>query len=1172
MKHGSSVHRLSFLIIAVLVLAVGVRAQEKPAAPEGTLSPEWAKILKWRCIGPAGMGGRITALSVYEVDPNIYWVGTAGGGLLKTVNAGTTFDYQFDHEGSASVGAVCVAPSDPNIVWVGTGENNPRNSVSCGDGVYKSTDGGKTWKNMGLRDTFQIGAIRVHPKDPNVVYVGALGRLWGHNKERGLFKTTDGGQTWQKVLFVDDKTGVIDIAMKPDDPETLLVAMWERQRDGYDSHPGAQPMEDGYDSYDPIRKWGAGGGIYKTTDGGKTFKKLTAGLPTNPTGRIGLDFYRKNPNTVFAIVDCQKIAMGTPPSRVFMGILGEDAPGGAKLTMVTSNAPAAKAGLKEGDVITAVDGKPIANYTALTEAIRARKAGDRLKVTFTRDGKSQDATVTLEERPQETAPQGGGGQGRGGGPGRALFGLLGAAAQDEEGGGIRLMRLFPEGAAEDADLREGDVIKEVEKKPVADTQQLLEALRGRKSGSKIALTILREGKTQQADLKIGEPGGMFGGGRAASRTRPYSSGLGGQQPNVQDQQGPNSFEYGGIYRSDDAGETWKRINSLNPRPMYFSVLRVDPNDDKNLYVCGVSMFRSADGGKTFTGNASDRVHADQHALWIDPRDGRHMIVGCDGGFYVTYDRTEHWDHLNQMAIGQFYHVAVDSRQPYHVIGGLQDNGIWSGPSMGLTGTGPINEDWIFVGGGDGFQCQVDPTNPDLVYFESQDGAIGRRNLRTGERGSIRPRAARGVRYRFNWNTPYILSAHNPGILYSAGNYVFRSVKKGDDMRVISPEITRTPYGSGTTLAESPRNPDVLWAGTDDGNLWVTRDGGAKWSNVAEKVGLPGPRWVATIEASRFVEGRAYVAFDAHRSDDDEPYLYVTEDYGQTWRSLRANLPKGPTRCLREDIKNPDLLFCGTEFGAWVSLNRGSYWTSLNGNLPTVAVFDFALHPTAGEMVAATHGRSLWVLDITPLRQMTASAIGASAYLYEPNTVIRWRSEPAKGSPYGSGHRHYFGENPPRGAQIYYSLNQKAASVKLTILDYAGNPVRELPAKAEPGLNVVAWDLARAPRRPAGAAGGRAGRPGGAGAGPGGAPAGQAGAPPPAETETPPPPTGGFRGFGAGQSVPAGTYRVVLTVDGKDYTQPLRIENDPTLPPGTVITEPQEEPGEEEREKPRRIDD
>jgi hypothetical protein len=354
-------------------------------------------------------------------------------------------------------------------------------------------------------------------------------------------------------------------------------------------------------------------------------------------------------------------------------------------------------------------------------------------------------------------------------------------------------------------------------------------------------------------------------------------------------------------------------------------------------------------------------------------------------------------------------------------------------------------------------------------------------------------------YRFNWNTPFILSNHNSHIFYAGGNHVFRSLKQGEDLRPISPEIARTPVGTATALAESPRNPDVLWAGTDDGYLWVTRDGGATWTNVTDRVGLPGPRWVASIESSRFLDGRAYVVFDAHRSDDDEPYVYATEDFGQTWKSLRANLPTGPSRVLREDVENSSLLFLGTEFAVWVSVNRGASWTRLNNNLPTVAVHEFAIHPTAGEMVAATHGRSLWVLDVTPLRQMTAEVLKAKAHLFQPNAVVRWRSEPDRLSPYGNGVRRFTGQNPPPGAQIYYSLTKKADKLSLKILDYAGKQVREFKGPTNPGLHQVTWNLT---------------------------------------------------GFASGLVGPS-MYRVVLTVDGEEFTQSVRVEADPLVPDAVV---------------------
>jgi photosystem II stability/assembly factor-like uncharacterized protein len=1073
------------------------------------LPPTWTSALHWRCIGPASMGGRIVALSVFEADPTTYWIATASGGLLKTSNNGVTFEHQFDREATVSLGDVCVAPSDRNIVWVGTGENNPRNSVSYGDGAYKSTDGGKTWKNMGLKKSFQIGRIVVHPKNHDIVYVGALGRLYGPSEERGLYKTIDGGKSWKKVLHVDDKTGVIDVQMHPKDNETLLVATWERQRDGFDSHAGAlapgntkvdPPLEDGYDAYDPTRKWGPGGGIWKTTNGGKTFTRLTKGLPTNPLGRIGIDYYRKDPNIVYAIIDCEKIAMGRVPG--YLGVRAEEGKPGARIPEVTQNSPAARAGLRAGDVVLAVDKRPIKTANDFIESIGTHGPGDKLTLTVQRGQEKKTIEVTLGERPGPAT-------------GRRLLDFKG----EDSPAGVRILAVDPKGLSARAGLLVGDVITTINKTRITKLEQVRETFRTSLPGSKLAVKVMRGKESKDLSLLV-PPRGQ---GRP---TRPYAFWYGGQRENVQNQQGPNSFQYGGVYRSADGGETWARVNSVNPRPMYFSQIRVDPTDDRRIYVLGIRLYRSDNAGKTFAMGGDAGVHPDHHALWINPRDSRHLLIGTDGGTYVSYDRCARWDYLNTTAIGQFYHCTVDNRRPYHVYGGMQDNGSWGGPSHTLDGGGPINSDWIMVQGGDGFVCRVDSVDPDIAYAESQEGGMMRHNLKTGERAFIKPRAPAGQPpWRFNWNTPMILSHHNPSIFYCGGNHVFRSVNRGADPRPISPELTRTGKGSATALAESPRNPDVLWAGTDDGNLWVTCDGGKTWTNVASKVGLPKPYWVATIEPSRFIEGRCYVCFDAHRSDDDDPYLYVTEDFGATWKSIRGKLPSGSSRCLREDLYNRDVLYLGTEFSVWASIDRGASWTRINNNLPTVAIHELAQHPTAGEMVAATHGRSLWILDVTPLRQLKPAMTKATATLLAPNTAIRWRRLPPRGTIYGRGNRDYFGENPPVGAQLYYTLTKKVGKLSLTVRDFAGKTLASLPVKNEPGLHRVSWNLRGSPA------------------------------------------TGGFldaflpgrRGNPREGSAPPGQYRVVLSVDGTDFAESLRIENDPTLPPRTIIAEDQPNP-------------
>jgi photosystem II stability/assembly factor-like uncharacterized protein len=1143
-------------------------ADKKPI--EGVIPDSWAKALQWRCIGPANMGGRIVAMSVFENDPCCYWVATASGGLLKTSNNGITFDHQFDHEGSVSIGDVCVAPSNKEIIYVGTGENNPRNSVSYGDGVYKSTDGGKNWKNVGLKKSYQIGKIVVHPKDPNIVYVGALGRLYGPSEERGVYKTTDGGQNWKKILFVDDKTGVIDMKMSPADPNTLIVAAWEHKRDEYDGYFENAPVPD---QYGPVVTHGPGSALYKTTDGGESFKKITSGIPTVKLGRIGLDWSKQHPNVVYALIDTEKAGTGNPPSVVYMGIQGDDANPGAKLTTVIEDGPAAKAGLKVDDIVLKLGDIDVTGYDQLVDKIREKKVGDKVKVKISRDKKDMEIEVTLAQRPAEGGRGGrgaggggggGGGRGQGGGFGgpRVSAGFRGEDAKE----GLKVTTIVENSPAAKAGLKVDDIVTGADGKAIDDFREFMqETSRDKKAGDKMKLSVLRGKEKLDLELTLAEidvaqlfqGGGGRGGGLpgGASRDKPYSSGLGGQQANVQDQQGKDGWQTGGVYRSDDAGDTWKRVNSLNPRPMYFSLIRIDPQDDKNIYVGGVGFAYSTDGGKRFQSGRDRGVHSDHHALWVDPRDGRHLIIGTDGGFYVTYDRGEHWDHHNFQALGQFYHVSIDPRANYRVFGGLQDNGSWGGPAFSPRG-GIVNEDWLYINGGDGFVCRVDPNDPDIVYAESQGGAMSRRNLRTGERGFIGTRRAAGTqRHRFNWNTPFILSAHNSSIFYAMGEQVFRSLNKGENMKAISPDLTRSKMGSGTALSESPRNADVLYAGTDDGNLWVTKDGGAKWVNVIEnvkKAGLPGFRWVATLEASKYADGRCYACFDAHRSDDDNPYLFVTEDYGETWKPVAGNLPSvGSTRCLREDIKNQDVLYCGTEFGAYASVNRGQSWTRINNNLPTVAVHEFAQHPITGEIVAATHGRSIWITDISPIRQMSAAVVKDKAKLYTPAPAIRWRVENNRGM-FAGADRKFVGQNPPRGAQVYYSLTQKAQKVELKVVDYAGQVVRRLEANTEPGLYRVNWDLARLPNMQPG----RGNRPGGFGPGgtAGGGGGGGAAAQPATESATPAGP-GGPGAFGFGGALAAtGTYRVVLTVDGQEQAVALRVEPDPTAPASLSASE------------------
>jgi photosystem II stability/assembly factor-like uncharacterized protein len=825
------------LVLASLVLICGSHPATAQDKNENKLDDTFLKNLQFRSIGPANMGGRIDDIAVVENNPSTFYVGAATGGVWKTTNNGTTFEPIFDGQGSTSIGDIAIAPSDPSIVWVGTGEPNNRQSSSWGDGVYRSLDAGKTWTNMGLRDSKHIGRVVIDPRDPNIVYVVALGHLWGPNKERGVFKTTDGGKTWSNVLFINEDTGVIDLAMDPESSMTLYAAAYQRRRTPWGFNGG-----------------GTGSALYKTIDGGATWTKLTKGLPEGVTGRIGLDIYRRNPNILYALVENAK---------------------------------------------------------------------------------------------------------------------------------------------------------------------------------------------------------------------------------------------GGTFRSDDRGETWRKMSDMDSRPMYYSQIRIDPNNDQRIWQLAAPMYFSDDGGKTWNTSLGQRIHGDFHAMWIDPANSNHVLTGSDGGIHASYDRGRNWDFINTIPLGQFYEVSLDNQKPFWVYGGLQDNGSWSGPSGTLNQEGITNDDWFRIGGGDGFYSVVDPTDPSIVYVESQNGSVSRLELKTGQRKSIKPEARPGEkRYRFDWNSPIVISPHNNRTIYFAGNRVFRSTDRGnswtwsDDLtkdqdREKLPIMDALPdkttlsrhdgvetFGQIVTLAESPIREGVLYAGTDDGNLQVSRDSGKTWKNVTDKVpGVPRNTYVSRIVPSRYAEGAAYLTLDGHRADDYSTYVFVTTDYGESWKPIKANLPAGVTaRVIREHPRNPNLLFLGTEFGAYVSFDRGGRWTRLKGNLPLVRVDDLQIHPRDNALVLATHGRSVWVLDdLSPLERASENILTSDLHLFDVAPATHFRLYGRKGN---TGHKWFAAANPPYGAVInYYVKDKPKDDVKITITDKGGAVLRDLKGPKEAGLNRIVWDLRLNPPAP-----------------------------------------------------------------------------------------------------------
>lgn len=791
--------------------------------------------LEARNIGPANMGGRIVEVAVVESNPKTMYVAAATGGLWKTTDGGTTWTPVFDGQDTLSLGAVTVAPGDPDIVWVGTGEANPRNSVSWGNGVYKSTDGGKTWKHMGLRENQHVGRIAIHPRNPDVVLVAALGRVWGPSKERGIYRTGDGGKTWQRVKFLDEDTGFIDVAIDPVAPDVMYAASYSVRRDAFS---GGSPR----------RQWGPNGGLFRSTDGGLTWQKMTNGLPGRPYGRSGLAIYRKDPRIVYAIIQTDQTA------------------------------------------------------------------------------------GHLDNRGQLP---------------RTHFAAI---------------------------------------------------------------------------------------------------------------------DRGGIFRSDDRGTTWRKLNDLVPRPFYYGQIRIDPNDDRRIYVLGVQLFISNDGGLTFA-TGGRNVHPDHHALWINPKDSNHLVLGNDGGLYFSTNRARTFTPIRGMAIGQFYGVAVDMSKPYWVYGGLQDNGTWGGPSASDRPEGITLADWRQVGGGDGFQAVVDPTDPYTIYIERQYGNLSRLDLRKGRAVNIKPRAPQGL-YRYNWNTPLVLSPHDPKTIYYGANILFRSTTRGDTWEKISPDLTsRTkdqPPVTGntlTTIAESPVKAGLLWVGSDDGKLHVSRDGGTTWTDLSEKLpGIPAQRWITRVECSHFAEGTTYVTIDRHRNDDRRPYVYRTTDLGDTWVSLVSNLPKdAPVHVMRESSKNRDLLFVGTEFGLFVSLDAGKIWHRLKRGIPPgVTVHGLVIHPRDRDLVIGTHGRSVYILDIAPLEELTAKAREQVCHL---GTIKPARLRKPRAAENPAEPKAFVGTNPPDGAVIWYHLKESARDdAQLSVTDADGKEIARFTGPARAGLNRVVWNL------------------------------------------------------------------------------------------------------------------
>ncbi len=785
-------------------------------------------------IGPTIMSGRVVDVDVNPEDPTVFYVAYASGGVWKTTNNGQSFTPLFDREAAMTIGDIAVDWDDGEAIWVGTGENNSSRSSYAGTGLYKSIDGGETWQHMGLAATHRTGRIRIHPEDPNTVWVAAAGHLYSPNPERGIYKTTDGGDSWTKTLFVDDKTGAIDLIVDPNDPEVLYASMWERARRAWN-----------------FVEAGEGSGLYKSTDGGETWTELTteeSGFPTGEhVGRIGIDVYPGDSDILYAFVDNQN---RRPEDEE------EDAP-------------------------------------ALTR--------DMLREM------DREAFLDLDE-------------------------------------------------ADIADyLRRNDFPRKY------TVQSVLEMVREGTIEPQALVTYLEDANAQLFDTPV----------------------IGAE-----------------VYRSTDGGQTWSRTHDdfldqvVYSYGYYFGEIRVAPHDADMIYIMGVPFLRSDDGGQTFQNAGAENQHVDHHALWVSSNKPGHLINGNDGGLNISYDNGETWFKANTAAVGQFYDVAVDQAEPYHVYGGLQDNGVWEGPH-----TYQHTYEWYAEGeypydrlmGGDGMQTEIDTRDNQTVYTGFQFGNYFRINKATGEASRIQLQHELGQRpFRFNWETPIHLSLHNQDILYLGSNRLHRSLDQGETWTTISPDLTQgaregdVPYGTLTTIDESPFQFGLMYVGSDDGRMHVTRDGGSSWQRIDQE--LPSNMWVANVEASHHDTSRVYATLNGYRWDHFAPYLYRSDDFGQSWTRLGTDLPAEPINVVREDPAQKNLLYVGTDHGLYLSLDGGQSFMAMVEGLPNAPVHDIEIQAREADLVVGTHGRSIFVADLELIRQLTPELRQEPLHAFAPDSL------------------------------------------------------------------------------------------------------------------------------------------------------------------------------------------
>lgn len=975
------------LILTSLVLTQ-TYAQEKLSVTTKDLD-----IFAWRHIGPWSFSGRIANVAVPKGQTRIYYVLTASGGLWKTNDGGISFEPIFEKYGNMSLGYLAIAPSDSNILYLGTGEPLHARSSANGNGVWKSEDGGKTWKNAGLGKSYFIPKIEIDPKDPNVVYVAAEGKLYDNKMdcERGLYKTTDGGQTWINIFPVKDR-GVGDFVVDPGNFDMIIAAAYKTFRRAW-TYIDRQP-----ENY-----------FYKSTDGGKTWKKLTAGLPLNiDVGRNGLAIFEKDPKIVYARID----------EEVNLGLNQRE---------------------------------NTANF----------RAGRVFKDEF-----YFNKFKTYRINPEIA----------------------------------RLVKFTPISAENERDLANklNEIVKDKEflVKTGADVKKLNQIARKLYSMNKDLMAAIDEVEKIIDTPETEETKGRYQVLNRHVLEILYATALRNQEP---------VKKSGVIYRSDDQGETWKKMTEYKivggsavvnqTEAGYYGRIYVDPNNENVLYCCDTNVTISTDAGKTFRVSGWDanfKTHVDHRALWINPDDSNHILSANDGGLSETRDGGKHWSQKETISAQQFYNVGVDNCLPYNVMGGTQDNGSWIGPSRNRNPSGVFPADWLYLPTGDGFYTVRDWWNNEFIYYESQFGNSSRMNLKSGEVIRLAPRntpeeeAAGAPSRRYQWNSPIVLSPHNPGIVYTCSQYVQRSLSRGEPntWQIISPDLsknekekielskkTNLQYATVYTFAESPKKPGIFWAGTDDGNLYVSPDNAHTWINITnnfyDKNGrpkqnikgdrIPYDRWVVRVLPSAFEENTCYVAYSGYRThNEDKTYVYVTRDLGKTFENIISGM-HNPVNDIEEDPDNPNILYLATDYGLFVTFDQGKNWVKFSSTAPDVIIMDLAIQKRDRDLVIGTYGRGIYIADIFPLKEFKPENLASEAYLFDIQDAVNWKMFDRRGTTMGEVAR---AQNPPTGANIYYYLKNKADKVVLTIKDSAGTIVQELSGGGSPGIQKVFWNLSR----------------------------------------------------------------------------------------------------------------